>query len=231
MLKLSCTYKTVSKYFLSVKWTLLPESKRTWLDLGEKCDIYYFILCIWHLSEKPLFFIGPPVFYGRYCICLQSKYFTYLHPNFRELENDGANQKTSSSPGFQQKMNKTNKTKHARNQTETKQHSCSMCNKSFSKTSDIKRHVMTHTGEKPYTCSSCFKSFNQSYDLKRHNVTHTREKPYICSLCTKSFSHSSSLIYHMRSHTGEKPYICSLCSKSFFSLKSLKSHLRIHTGE
>ena len=150
---------------------------------------------------------------------------------FRELVNDCANQKTSSSPAFEQKMNGNNTPKIARTQTKTTRHSCSMCSKLFSNSRNLKRHVRTHTGENPYICSLCSKSFTESRSLKSHIQIHTGEQLFICSLCSKSFSNSSNLKSHMRVHTGEKPYICSLCSKSFTKSSNLKSHTRIHTGE
>ena len=55
-------YKTVSKFFLSVKWTLLRGSRRTCLDLGEKFDIYYLILSKLHQSEKRRFFLSDAFF-------------------------------------------------------------------------------------------------------------------------------------------------------------------------
>ena len=144
---------------------------------------------------------------------------------FRKLANDCANQKTSSSPAFQH-----NTTTLARNQTKTKQHSCSMCNKLFSHAGDLKKHVRTHTGEKPYFCSLCSKSFTESRSLKSHMRIHSGENPYICSLCSKSFTTSSHLKSHVRIHTGEKPYSCSQCIKSFRS-NNLKHHMRTHTRE
>ena len=125
------------------------------------------------------------------CVFLRIHSYTFLINcyNFRELvSSDCANQKINSSPDFQPKMNGNSTTKLVRNQTKTKQHSCSMCNKSFSKTNELKMHVRTHTGEKPYICSLCSKSFTKSRSLKSHVRIHTGETPYSCFLCTESFS-------------------------------------------
>ena len=147
------------------------------------------------------------------CVFLRIHSYTFLINcyNFRELVStvcsDCANQKINSSPDFQQKMNGKSATKLVRNKTKTKPYSCSMCNKIFCTTSELKIYVRTHTGGKPYICSLCSKSFTESRSLKSHMWIHSGEKPYICSLCPKSFTELRCLNSHIRIHTGENPYI------------------------
>ncbi|XP_075057150.1 uncharacterized protein LOC142143315 isoform X1 [Mixophyes fleayi] len=130
----------------------------------------------------------------------------------------------------------------------TRVHVCDVCEKSFSKSYNLKVHQRIHTGEKPYQCPKCDKCFSQNIRLKIHRTTHEewaheavrfkRAKPTVqpekihkCHVCEKSFSKSYSLKVHLRIHTGEKPYQCEECLKCFSKNNLLTVHKRIHSGE
>ncbi|KAH9810153.1 hypothetical protein DFH28DRAFT_903226 [Melampsora americana] len=52
-------------------------------------------------------------------------------------------------------------------------HICPTCGKGFgSRPSSLAQHEFTHTGERPYVCSVCNKAFNTSSNLKRHQGLH-----------------------------------------------------------
>ena len=116
-------------------------------------------------------------------------------------------------------------------------HRCSVCQRSFQSTFNLKRHIGTHTGEKPYTCDwdGCDKRFADLSTQVKHKRTHTGEKPYACDWdgCDQRFAQVGHLTTHKRTHTGEKPYACDWdgCDKRFADLSTQVKHKRTHTGE
>jgi len=110
------------------------------------------------------------------------------------------------------------------------EHFCDICDKTFTKLSNLKKHYNRMHGEKPFSCSICKKSFSQNNALQRHRRIHTEEKPYSCALCEKTFSDTSAKNNHMRIHTGEKSHSCLVCEKTFSNRADLQRHMRIHTG-
>ena len=87
---------------------------------------------------------------------------------------------------------------------EAREKRCHVCDKTFTKPSQLVRHMRVHTGERPFACLMCKKSFNQKNALQIHMKKHTGERPHVCPHCEYAFSQKGNLKTHiMRSHSTE----------------------------
>ncbi|XP_071135779.1 zinc finger protein 436-like isoform X2 [Mytilus edulis] len=135
-------------------------------------------------------------------------------------------------------------------------YACDICNKEFSKLSNVQRHKKVHERNMPYSCVTCKAGFTELDKLQKHAQEHKdddsseigspknvakesqllkhkviQQKSYSCSICRKSFKNSTSLRIHENRHKGIKPYKCGECDKSFSSSGNLSAHRKIHSSD
>ncbi|NXE57220.1 ZN329 protein, partial [Casuarius casuarius] len=101
---------------------------------------------------------------------------------------------------------------------------CTVCRKSFSRSSNLLQHQRVHMTKKPYKCIECGKSFSRNSALTQHREVHRGERTFQCADCGDHFTRSSSLTLHQKTHLGEKPHVCKQCGKRFHSVPELTSH-------
>ena len=99
---------------------------------------------------------------------------------------------------------------------ESKINICSICNKTFSKVSQLRLHVNIHYFERPYRCECCSVSFRTNGHLQKHlrsishlnrlnmNITFGRPsndnpRPFKCADCKSAFRIHGHLAKHLRS--------------------------------
>lgn len=111
---------------------------------------------------------------------------------------------------------------------------CSVCEKSFSRQTHVKRHFLTHSAIKPHKCSYCEKSFARNDHLAKHETTHSKTKPFHCDQCNKTFSRPENLKLHQKRHEvpthKRKLFGCDRCGKCFTTIKYLELHVANHNG-
>ncbi|KAI8594077.1 hypothetical protein BDZ88DRAFT_379152, partial [Geranomyces variabilis] len=73
------------------------------------------------------------------------------------------------------------------------------CNKTFTRSYNLKSHSLLHTGVKPYPCSACNAMFLRKHDRDRHfNSLHggAGGRKFKCARCGAGFARADALRRH-----------------------------------
>ena len=132
--------------------------------------------------------------------------------NVHNKENNQACQTCGKSFGLK------NLRQHIHDVHETKDYSCVLCSKTFSRRSVLRDHVsFVHNKEKNHSCQLCGKSFSFRRNLDRHKtLVHDKIKKYPCKDCPFIAGQNSDLSKHTEKWHGTIAVIrCDKCEKSF----------------
>jgi hypothetical protein len=90
----------------------------------------------------------------------------------------------------------------------TSRHQCSICLKTFTRSTTLREHTRIHTNSFPFSCETCDTRFARVKDWKRHEATHSGERNFICRGdgwgCGHRFARADALVKHFRSGIGKK---------------------------
>ncbi|KAK9887301.1 hypothetical protein WA026_021609 [Henosepilachna vigintioctopunctata] len=83
---------------------------------------------------------------------------------------------------------------------ETPDHTCTICEKSFSQKGNLIRPLRMHDGVKPFTCELCGHKFEQKANLKKHLDAHSDKKDFVRYERHEAFVQKANLIQHLKIH-------------------------------
>ncbi|CAH8441390.1 unnamed protein product [Heterobilharzia americana] len=138
-----------------------------------------------------------------------SENYDLVEQDYENDQNDAARERVENTVSFPKQ-----KTTHSLNQQLTSiinENICSICNRKFTRKSDLRYHVNVHNGIRPYECDKCHRRFMKHCELRQHkfkvhemtnlnkttkNKTLRIKQTLICHLCSSRFSSRSSLRLH-----------------------------------
>lgn len=108
---------------------------------------------------------------------------------------------------------------------------CPVCHDSFVDRESLKTHETLHLEHK---CEFCDKSFFKSSYLKKHqNNAHKASLNVLCVICGNTFRSNYNLKQHLLTHSEKRNYECPYenCTRAFRQISALQTHEKIHTHE
>lgn len=165
---------------------------------------------------------------------------TYLEDKTQRLETEDSN-----SHGMENNQDMANDTSKHPNKRKKKRPTknkntgkfeCTICNKKFITTSNLKQHMGSHSVDKKnYHCKLCDMSFAWKSTLNKHLASsHRPDGPqkFVCEICPRVYATLAQVNEHVkRDHLKVRNHECKECGKTFFKKFDLKLHIRTHTKE
>jgi len=111
---------------------------------------------------------------------------------------------------------------------------CSICNKSFETTEEVKMHEELHSSDEAnFNCLLCGKEFSTTLDLFRHVYSEHEDLPYRCGRvdCAARFDSQRKLQTHWEvghNHIMDKRFKCEQCNYQSHLANRLEIHLLTH---
>ena len=132
--------------------------------------------------------------------------------------------------------------KASRSPKEEKEHTCPICGRTLSRTSnyELQRHIATHSGERFFKCDECGSGFSRIQDLNRHKKIHEGYCPFRCNQCKAGFKAEIALRAHKSSIHNDQtmtnsesdvwPFSCNQCESRFQTSTAFGKHMKLLHG-
>lgn len=165
------------------------------------------------------------------CDVCDSKYITQSHlrrhiRNAHMIRTDDKIKCQHESCGMEFTNTTSMKRHYKQRHLKEKMYSCSECDESFYRKSQLRIHSTKHTGVFPHYCPTCGKG---SINLKQHEHHLVGHKSYECSICGEILKKWSQLLVHRREKHSKK-FECDICKQSFSHKSNMDSHMKIHSA-
>ncbi|XP_078681083.1 uncharacterized protein LOC144916013 [Branchiostoma floridae x Branchiostoma belcheri] len=108
--------------------------------------------------------------------------------------------------------------------------SCETCGKVFTQKRNLTRHQKSHdTTKVTHRCEICDKTFTRLSDMKRHHQQKHESTATIheCDFCGRTFARPDNMMQHRRLHDNPRPaptFSCGTCNAVFGTVRALQAH-------